>query len=108
MDAGSALRHARRRSGLTQRQLADRSGVAQPAIARIERGYVDPRVETLERLLRVAGEELRARDRRGIGVDRSLIASFLSMSPRQRLDTLTNAAEALTTMQRAVAQSKRS
>ena len=35
MDAARVLRYARRRAGLTQRQLAARARVAQPMIARI-------------------------------------------------------------------------
>jgi len=50
MDAARTLRDARRRAHLTQRALASRSGIPQPAIARIERGTVVPRVDTLDRL----------------------------------------------------------
>lgn len=101
MDAARALREARRRAGLTQRQLAQRTNVPQPAIARIESGRVSPRVDTLDRLLRVTGEQLRALPRLGIGVDRSLIASFLQQSPRQRLETLAGAAEAMSKLREA-------
>lgn len=51
---GQRVAQARRAAGLTQRGLAQRSGVAQPHIARIESGKVDPTAETLERLLRAA------------------------------------------------------
>jgi transcriptional regulator with XRE-family HTH domain len=36
MNAARSLRHARRRAGLTQRDLAQQTGIAQPTIARIE------------------------------------------------------------------------
>ncbi len=85
MDSGGTLRSARRRRGLTQRQLASRSGVPQSAIARIESGAVTPRVDSLDRLLRFCGEMLEARPARGIGVDRSLIREMLSLSPTERL-----------------------
>jgi len=41
---------------LSQRELAERSGVPQPTIARIEAGRVSPRFETLETLLGVGYE----------------------------------------------------
>jgi transcriptional regulator with XRE-family HTH domain len=49
---------ARRRAGLTQRQLSARSGVAQPTIARIERGVFSPTVANLDRLLHACDQEL--------------------------------------------------
>jgi transcriptional regulator with XRE-family HTH domain len=86
MYPGRALRLARRRRGLTQRQLAELSGVPQSAIARIESGRVTPRVDSLDKLLRVCGETLETRPQRGIGVDRSLIREMLRLSPAQRLE----------------------
>ncbi|MBA2489122.1 MAG: helix-turn-helix domain-containing protein [Chloroflexi bacterium] len=57
MRAESLLRRARRTAGLTQRDLARRTGITQGAIARIERGRVDPRHTTLERLFIACGWE---------------------------------------------------
>lgn len=85
MDAARILRAARRRRGLTQRELAAHAGVPQPAIARIESGTVTPRVDTLEKLLRFCGEGLEARPVRGTGIDRSLIRAMLRLSPAERL-----------------------
>lgn len=45
------LRRLRRSAGLTQKQLADKAGVSQSLIARIERGSVDPRFSTVNRIL---------------------------------------------------------
>ena len=81
--------HARRRQGLSQRELAARSGIAQPAIARIESGKVVPRVDTLERLLKACDYELRTGPRRGIGVDRTVIRELLALTPRERLELAT-------------------
>ena len=53
--AGRMVRHARRRAGLTQRQLAAAAGVPQETIARIEAGRVDPRIGTVDRLLEATG-----------------------------------------------------
>ena len=51
MDARAVLRTERRRAGLTQRELARRTGVPQSTVARIERGQTDPRASTLNTLL---------------------------------------------------------
>lgn len=58
--APSLVRDARRRAGLTQRELARRSGVEQPVISAYERGRRQPTLPTLLRLLRAAGFELDA------------------------------------------------
>jgi HTH-type transcriptional regulator/antitoxin HipB len=55
---GSAVRAARRRAGLSQVELAERTGMTQPAIARLERGLVSPTVITLDRVARALGAEL--------------------------------------------------
>ena len=86
MDAASTLRNARRAADLSQRELARRAGVAQPAVARIEAGGVIPRVDTLERLLRACGHTLEVARRAGAGTDRSVIRELLRLTPRQRLD----------------------
>jgi transcriptional regulator with XRE-family HTH domain len=85
MQAARMLRHARRRAGMSQRDLARVTGIAQPAIARIERGVVSPSVETLDRLLAGAGTTLEVAPRIGVGVDRSLIAVMLRRTPEERL-----------------------
>jgi len=47
---GKNLRRARQQAGLTQEEVAERSGVHSTEVSRIERGKRDPRVSTLERL----------------------------------------------------------
>lgn len=47
---GKNLRAARKRLGLTQEEVAERSGVQAGEVSRIERGKRDPQVSTLERL----------------------------------------------------------
>lgn len=49
-DYGRGLRTRRLRAGLTQRELAARSGTSQPAIAAIEKGVRSPALETRARL----------------------------------------------------------
>jgi transcriptional regulator with XRE-family HTH domain len=76
--AGRMLREARARARLTQRQLAEKSGIPQETIARIERGRADPRVNTLDRLLAACEFGLEVMPRLGIGVDRTQIQERIS------------------------------
>ncbi len=85
MSAASQLNQARRAAGLSQRELARRSDTPQSAIARIERGHQVPRLDTLERLLKACGFELRLGPARGGGVDRGQIQEWIDMSPAERL-----------------------
>jgi transcriptional regulator with XRE-family HTH domain len=84
MNAGRLLTEARKRAGLSQRGLAGRVGVPQSAIARIERGTVVPRVDTLDRLLAGCGQALESRPRLGRGLDRTGIRQLLALTPGQR------------------------
>jgi predicted transcriptional regulator len=54
---GSSLRKLRIKSGLTQKSLAAQVGVSQAHIAKIERGKVDPRLSTVNRILSVLKPE---------------------------------------------------
>lgn len=58
MTAATLLRQSRRAEGLTQRDLAQRAGVHQPAIADIERHAHDTRVDQLDTVLAAAGRGL--------------------------------------------------
>jgi HTH-type transcriptional regulator / antitoxin HipB len=55
---GSAVRAARRRSGVSQAELARRAKTSQPSIARLEKGQVSPTVISLDRIARALGTEL--------------------------------------------------
>lgn len=88
MDAAKTLTAARRRAGLSQRELAERTGVAQPTIARIERGQADPRVSTMTTLLAACGWRVEPIPRRGHGVDRTLIRDMLRRTPAERLHVI--------------------
>ena len=101
MGVQELLRTARRRSGLTQRELARRTGIAQPTIARIESGAADPRLGTLEVLLEVCGYVVEALPRPGYGVDRTQIRELLSLSPLERLQLLTEDVKGLEQLERA-------
>ena len=51
-DLGRALRVRRRRAGLTQAVLAERSGLRLETLSRIENGHGNPTVATLKAILR--------------------------------------------------------
>ena len=86
MNVAEWVNGARRSAGLSQRQLAEKSGIPQPTIARIESGKQMPRADTLDRLLRACGWELDMTLRRGQGEDRSLIRSWLALTPEERAE----------------------
>lgn len=68
--AADLLRENRRKAGLSQRALARRAGVAQPEVARIESGRVQPSLAHLGRLLDAIGVE--------VGVEARLVDHRLS------------------------------
>lgn len=49
---------ARKKQGITQRQLEEMSGIKQPQIARIEKGQGNPQLDTLLRILAPLGKTL--------------------------------------------------
>jgi predicted transcriptional regulator len=75
---------------LSQRALAEKAGVPHSTVARIESGTIDPRTRTLEKLLRVCHRELDIRVVRDWGLDRTLIDSFLKLSPEDRIQSAAN------------------
>ena len=58
MSVAALLLEARKASGLTQAELAERAGTSQPAVNRYERGAALPSLPTLERLVRATGRSL--------------------------------------------------
>lgn len=65
MDVARELVRARRRAGLSQRQLAAVAGTSQATISAYEAGRKQPSIVVLERLLRASGAELRVLDAPG-------------------------------------------
>jgi predicted transcriptional regulator len=53
---GTSLKKLRLAAGLTQKKLAELIGVSQAHIAKIERGKVDPRLSTVNKILTVISE----------------------------------------------------
>lgn len=68
-DVAVQLVELRERRGLTQAELAGRSGVDQGDISRIERGATSPTVRTLQRIADALNADVRLVDRssRGAG-----------------------------------------
>src|SRR5881628_3819476 len=85
MSPNALIRTARREAGLTQAQLAERMGVRQPVVARLEREGSDLRVSTLARALRAAGRGLYISTQPDALVDEAQIAAHLRLTPAQRL-----------------------
>ena len=54
-----AIIDARKQSGLTQKELSERSGIAQGDISRLERGNANPSIRTLQRLAAGMGMRLK-------------------------------------------------
>jgi predicted transcriptional regulator len=71
------------------------AGLPQSTVARIEAGHLQPRWETMARLLDATGHSLEATTA-GEGIDRSQIQALLRLTPRQRLETATRDAKGLT------------
>lgn len=84
--SGRMIREARRGAKLTQRELAAKASIPQATIARVERGRVDPRVGTLDRLLEACGYGLESMPRLGIGIDRTQITERLQTPMGRRLE----------------------
>jgi transcriptional regulator with XRE-family HTH domain len=101
MNGGQFVYEARRRRGLTQRQLAARSGLTQPAIARIESGVVGTSFERIVRLVRECGFDLAIRL---VPLDEdalTLAEQNVALSPDERLDRLLAGVELLEAGERA-------
>lgn len=83
MAASTLLRAARRRANLTQTQLAERAGLSQAEVARLERAGSNPTAATLERVLRATGHRLELR--RLDAVDETQLRERLELTPAERL-----------------------
>ncbi|MFI5233734.1 MAG: helix-turn-helix domain-containing protein [Gemmatimonadales bacterium] len=116
---GRIVRESRQRANLTQRELAERAGMSQPAVAKLERGATNPTLDTLARCAAAAGFDLRleivpraAPDaivlRYKKDVDRTLLRENLRTPVDRRLRTLGEWQEAGRQLQRATREARRS
>jgi len=87
---GPILRDARRAGGVSQRQLAIRTGVAAPAISRIENGHESPSFERFASLMAALGLEtgVEMRELSGSEADPVHLAAEAQLTPAQRLESL--------------------
>jgi transcriptional regulator with XRE-family HTH domain len=86
MSPGAQIRARRLANGLSQAQLARRSGSTQAAISRLERGEISPTFQTFERLLAVMGDEAEVVVRRSQGDhNRDRVRAQLRRPPAERL-----------------------
>lgn len=54
-----AILDARREKGITQKELSERTGIAQSDISKLENGNANPSVKTLERVATALGKRLK-------------------------------------------------
>jgi HTH-type transcriptional regulator/antitoxin HipB len=68
-EIGEQVRRLRDERSMTQEELAEKAGTSQPAIARLEAGGAEPKLDTLERIGHALGVELvvRFEARREVG-----------------------------------------
>lgn len=87
---GEFIREARRRSGLTQQELAERLGTTQSVIARWETGRRSPTIETLYRAVRACGLDVHITLGAPDPDHDFFIRENRRLDPSQRLDHLTD------------------
>lgn len=87
---GQVLRDARLSVGISQKQLAIRTGIAAPALSRIENGRESPSFERVTTCLEALGFEpnLELRPLAGSRADPVHLAAEAELSPAQRLESL--------------------
>lgn len=95
------VREARRRAGLTQSELADRAGTAQPAIARWEAGRTAISVEDVVRLVRLCGLDIEFHLVERDVSDLAQAERLVGLSGQARLDRLGQTTSQLATLRAA-------
>ncbi|MGH8894705.1 MAG: helix-turn-helix domain-containing protein [Actinomycetes bacterium] len=81
------VREARKRAGLTQRELAEKAGTTQSAIARLESGRTSPSFETVLHLVRACGLDLEVLLTERDFADIQQARIKLRMTPEERLQS---------------------
>jgi transcriptional regulator with XRE-family HTH domain len=98
------LESARKRSGMSQRLLAERASTSQSVVARIESGDTSPTLRTLDRLVNAAGFELQLELRPRLEMETGLlddVPRILRLSPENRLREVANLSRFLHSARRA-------
>lgn len=89
MRGGELIREARRRTGLSQKQLAERLGTTQSVITRWETGQRSPTFEALVRAVRACGLDLAISVTAADPDHELMLRENLALSAEQRLERLT-------------------
>jgi transcriptional regulator with XRE-family HTH domain len=88
--AAVLIRKARADAAMSQAQLAERVGMTQSAVARLERPGANPTIATLADVIAATGHRLiLATEPRAASFDESQLLERLAMTPAQRLATFT-------------------
>ena len=101
------VREARKRAGLTQRELAERAGTTQSAVARLESGRTSPAFETVVALVRTCGFDVE------VHLVEPDLATFaqaqhnLRLTPEGRLDQLESTADFVAAGREALKEARR-
>jgi transcriptional regulator with XRE-family HTH domain len=87
---GQVLRDARRRAGVSQKQLAIRTGIAASSLSRVENGRESPSFERFALCLEALGFEpsIDLRPLAGSEADPVHLAAEAELTPAQRLESL--------------------
>jgi len=99
------VREARKRARLTQRELAERAGTTQSAIARLESGRTRPAYDDVLRLVRLCGFDLDVMLVEWDDSDWAQAQSRLALSSAERLDRAARLARRIQRMREEVARS---
>jgi transcriptional regulator with XRE-family HTH domain len=86
--SASLIREARMRAGLSQGQLAERSGKAKVQIGRWETGVVAPSLDTLLELVRVCGFDLPLLLEPYAPIDDRRLSELQRFSPERRVEQM--------------------
>lgn len=89
MTGADLVREARKRAGLTQRELAERAATTQSAIARLESGRTAPSFDSVLRLIRLCGFRLDVALDAYDDSDVAQAEALLRMSVDERVEKLT-------------------
>lgn len=85
MRGGDLIREARKRAGVTQRQLARRLGTSQPVIARWESGQRSPDYDVVRDAVRACGFDLETALVERDLQEEAMLDYSMSLTPKERL-----------------------
>jgi transcriptional regulator with XRE-family HTH domain len=95
------VREARKRAGLSQRELAEKAGTTQSAIARLETGRSTPSFDTVLRLVRLCGLDLDIMLVERDDSDWAQASRLLSLSAEQRSERMEQVVDQMLELRRA-------